>query len=147
MEEDIVCLPCFQNQTLIAIKAPEASYLEVPEPDADMGSPQYKMVIRSTTGPIDMYLLSKYKQQGENATVKQDEPKHSSAWGCSPSRMDKAAMSLDYHCGKQNSSETSSSICPEVAGIQKIILSDCDSGDDYWLQSDHKVSMTELWGN
>lgn len=69
---------------LIAIKAPQASYLEVPDPDGvrsggclkslnafiyitlwftafwheqDIGPPQYKMIARSSTGPIDLYLL------------------------------------------------------------------------------------------
>ncbi|XP_043809410.1 transcription factor E2FC isoform X2 [Manihot esculenta] len=59
MEEDITSLPCFQNGMLIAIKAPQASYLEVPDPDGDIGPPQYKMIARSNTGPIDLYLLSK----------------------------------------------------------------------------------------
>ncbi|XP_023645560.1 transcription factor E2FC isoform X1 [Capsella rubella] len=61
-EEDITSLPRFQNQTLLAIKAPTASYIEVPDPD-EMHFPQrqYRMVIRSRMGPIDVYLLSKYK--------------------------------------------------------------------------------------
>ncbi|CAH2035958.1 unnamed protein product [Thlaspi arvense] len=61
-EEDITSLPRFQNQTLLAIKAPIASYIEVPDPD-EMSFPQrqYRMVIRSRMGPIDVYLLSKYK--------------------------------------------------------------------------------------
>ncbi|KAJ0231918.1 Transcription factor E2FC [Hirschfeldia incana] len=62
-EEDITSLPCFQNQTLLAIKAPTASCIEVPDPDEVMSFPQrqYRMVIRSRMGPIDVYLLSKYK--------------------------------------------------------------------------------------
>ncbi|XP_024006133.1 transcription factor E2FC isoform X2 [Eutrema salsugineum] len=62
-EEDITSLPQFQNQTLLAIKAPTASYIEVPDPDEVMSFPQrqYRMVIRSRMGPIDVYLLSKYK--------------------------------------------------------------------------------------
>lgn len=76
-------LPLQQNKTLITLKAPEASYLEVPDPDEvgisggtqifskhqtnlisvffslaqAIGSPQYKMIVRSSTGPIDLYLL------------------------------------------------------------------------------------------
>ncbi|KAG2314353.1 hypothetical protein Bca52824_017475 [Brassica carinata] len=62
-EEDITSLPCFQNKTLLAIKAPTASCIEVPDPDEVMSFPQrqYRMVIRSRMGPIDVYLLSKYK--------------------------------------------------------------------------------------
>ncbi|MCI04203.1 transcription factor E2FA, partial [Trifolium medium] len=32
-EEDIKGLPCFQNETLIAIKAPHGTTLEVPDPE------------------------------------------------------------------------------------------------------------------
>ncbi|KAJ4834889.1 hypothetical protein Tsubulata_049592 [Turnera subulata] len=56
-QEDIMGLPQFQNKTLLAIKAPEVSFLEVPDPDEVIGSPHYKMIVRSTTGPIDVYLL------------------------------------------------------------------------------------------
>ena len=31
--EDILNLPCFQNQELVAIKAPKVSVVEVPDPD------------------------------------------------------------------------------------------------------------------
>ena len=75
-----------QNQTVFAIKAPENTYIEVPDPDEvsclvklvlifynalesdwlaafihnqDIGYPQrqYKMIVRSHNGPIDLYLL------------------------------------------------------------------------------------------
>jgi transcription factor E2F3 len=36
-EDDIKGLPCFQNETLIAIKAPHGTTLEVPDPD-EVGS-------------------------------------------------------------------------------------------------------------
>ncbi|XP_025828605.1 transcription factor E2FA-like [Panicum hallii] len=36
-EDDIKGLPCFQNQTLIAIKAPHGSSVEVPNPDVMTG--------------------------------------------------------------------------------------------------------------
>ncbi|CAJ1973223.1 unnamed protein product [Sphenostylis stenocarpa] len=37
-KEEILCLPCFQNQEIIAIKAPKASFIEVPDPDEVDGS-------------------------------------------------------------------------------------------------------------
>ncbi|CAN1163345.1 Transcription factor E2FC [Linum perenne] len=59
-EEDIVNLPHFQNSTLITIKAPPASNLEVHDPDdgEDVDSRDYRMTVRSVTGPIDLHLLS-----------------------------------------------------------------------------------------
>ncbi|KAH0657086.1 hypothetical protein KY285_031968 [Solanum tuberosum] len=38
-EEDIKSLPCFQNETLIAVKAPHGTTLEVPDPDERLKPP------------------------------------------------------------------------------------------------------------
>uniref|UniRef100_A0A453NYC0 E2F/DP family winged-helix DNA-binding domain-containing protein n=1 Tax=Aegilops tauschii subsp. strangulata TaxID=200361 RepID=A0A453NYC0_AEGTS len=58
-EDDIKGLPCFQNETLIAIKAPHGTTLEVPDPDeaGDYLQRRYRIVLRSTLGPIDVYLV------------------------------------------------------------------------------------------
>ncbi|KAL5847810.1 hypothetical protein ACOSQ3_011334 [Xanthoceras sorbifolium] len=147
-EEDIVNLPCFENKTLIALKAPQASYLEVPDPDEDIGFPQrqYKMIVRSTTGPIDLYLLSKYQGQGEDITVEQSESLNPSAWNCGVHRMQNVELSSNLD-DNHRSSETFSSMSLEASGIQKIVPSDCDIDADYWFQSAAEVSITDLWGN
>ncbi|KAL1065238.1 hypothetical protein V6Z11_D13G266100 [Gossypium hirsutum] len=61
-EEDIKSLPCFQNEMLIAITT-----LEVPDPDEDDDSLQkrYRIVLRSSMGPIDVYLVSKIEEKFE----------------------------------------------------------------------------------
>ncbi|PWZ38564.1 Transcription factor E2FA [Zea mays] len=67
-EDDIKGLPCFQNKTLIAIKAPRGSSLEVPNPDVMTGDSlqrRYRIVVRSTMGPIDLYLVSKTEEEME----------------------------------------------------------------------------------
>ncbi|XP_047168837.1 transcription factor E2FA-like [Vigna umbellata] len=58
-EDDIKSLPCFQNETLIAIKAPHGTTLEVPDPEEAVDYPQrrYRIILRSTMGPIDVYLI------------------------------------------------------------------------------------------
>ncbi|TXG52073.1 hypothetical protein EZV62_021242 [Acer yangbiense] len=104
------------------------------------------MIVRSTTGPIDLYLLSKYQGQGEDITVKQSEPSNPSAWNCDVHRTQNFGMSsnLDnYH----RSSETFNSMSSEAPGIQKIVPTDCDIDADYWFQSNAEVSITDLWGN
>ncbi|VVA92670.1 unnamed protein product [Arabis nemorensis] len=118
-EEDITSLPHFQNQTLLAIKAPTASYIEVPDPDEVMSFPQrqYRMVIRSRMGPIDVYLLSKYK--GDSAETS-DRSGHESDQN--------AAFGVDT---------------PSL----KIVTSDTDLKADYWFESDAEVSLTDLWSN
>ncbi|KAH7567143.1 hypothetical protein JRO89_XS07G0023200 [Xanthoceras sorbifolium] len=136
------------NKTLIALKAPQASYLEVPDPDEDIGFPQrqYKMIVRSTTGPIDLYLLSKYQGQGEDITVEQSESLNPSAWNCGVHRMQNVELSSNLD-DNHRSSETFSSMSLEASGIQKIVPSDCDIDADYWFQSAAEVSITDLWGN
>nr|GMD94455.1 transcription factor E2FC-like [Ipomoea batatas] len=58
-EDDIMSLPRFRDQTIIAVKAPYASSVKVPDPSEDGVFPEkhYRLIVRSTTGPIDLYLL------------------------------------------------------------------------------------------
>ncbi|KHG15220.1 Transcription factor E2FB -like protein [Gossypium arboreum] len=66
-EEDIKSLSCFQNETLIAIKAPHGTTLEVPDPDeaVDYSQRRYRIVLRSSMGPIDVYLVSQFEEKFE----------------------------------------------------------------------------------
>ncbi|KAJ4705372.1 Transcription factor [Melia azedarach] len=64
--EDIKTVPCFlQKETLILIKAPKETSLEVPDPDEAVDYPKrrYRMILRSTTGPINFYLVSRFEQK------------------------------------------------------------------------------------
>jgi len=59
--EDIRNLPSMQGQTLIAIKAPAGTRLEVPDPDEGMrnGKRRYQIFLQSENKtPIDVYLVS-----------------------------------------------------------------------------------------
>ncbi|XWS24472.1 hypothetical protein CRYUN_Cryun28dG0105500 [Craigia yunnanensis] len=145
-EEDIMSLPCFQNQTVFAIKAPENSYIEVPDPDEDIGYPQrqYKMIVRSHNGPIDLYLLSKYEGQVEDITVK---PAKSEDASCSYDMcgVQRPQLSSEDKASQKNSSKTVDLLCPEAFGIRKIIPTVSDIDDDYWFLSDPGVSISDLW--
>uniref|UniRef100_A0A2N9EDZ2 E2F/DP family winged-helix DNA-binding domain-containing protein n=1 Tax=Fagus sylvatica TaxID=28930 RepID=A0A2N9EDZ2_FAGSY len=128
-EADIVSLPCFQNKTLIAIKAPRGSNIEVPEPNEDVVGfllRQYRMIIRSIIGPIDLYLLShvvdvssKYNCQHEDMSVKQAKSLDLSASSghCS---VEDAGQSLEHQSNQNKYSEGFSSQATDVSGIQKI---------------------------
>ncbi|KAM3758651.1 hypothetical protein ACB098_01G061100 [Castanea mollissima] len=137
--EDIMSLPCFQNRTLIAIKAPQASNIEVPDPDER----QCNMTIRSTTGPIDLYLLSKFDSQHESTSVKQAKSPDSSAGNSDYCKEEDAVQPPQVN--QNNSSKAFSSPASEVSGIQKIIPSDSGIDNDYWFRTDPKVSTTDLW--
>ncbi|THG10384.1 hypothetical protein TEA_000222 [Camellia sinensis var. sinensis] len=142
-EEDIMSVPCFKNKTLIAIKAPRASTVEVPDPDEDISFPQrqFRLVVRSSTGPIDLYLLSKNGGQDEDVTVKQVNSTDSRSSGGGRH----TNLSLDHQNNLKMAPDTLSPIGSKVSGIQKIVPSDCDVDDDYWFRPDHEVSAIDLW--
>ncbi|XP_050365848.1 transcription factor E2FC [Argentina anserina] len=138
-EGDILSLPCFQNQTLIAIKAPHASTIEVPDPDEDIDYPQgqYRMTVRSATGQIDCYLLSDYQGQQEGITFKQENSTGSSL--CDNTGYCSMDMSPEVH---------SSQDADPSSGMQKIVLSHLDVNNDYWFRSEQpEVSLTDLWAS
>lgn len=63
--EDIRNLPGMEDQTLIAIKAPAGTRLEVPDPDEGMslGKRRFQIFLQSENNtPIDVYLLSQEEQ-------------------------------------------------------------------------------------
>lgn len=56
---DIRNIPCFTEDTLLAVKAPYGSTLEVPDPDEGMppGRRRYEIQLCSRNGPIDVFLI------------------------------------------------------------------------------------------
>ncbi|CAN8067383.1 unnamed protein product [Agarophyton chilense] len=68
---DIKAIPELRGDTLIAIKAPPGTELEVPDPDEGMpyGERRYQVFVKSNSGPIDCLLVS---QGGEDPPVKSE---------------------------------------------------------------------------
>lgn len=151
-EEDIKSLPCFQNETLIAIKAPHGTTLEVPDPDeaVDCSQRRYRIVLRSTMGPIDVYLVSKFEEAFEQTSGVEASPNTPiSAPSCSQNQI---VRPVEEGRGKEVVSEdmpvmcsTSNHMQEDNGGIMKIVPSDIDTDADYWLLSDAGVSITEMW--
>ncbi|XP_044504495.1 transcription factor E2FB-like [Mangifera indica] len=153
-EDDIKNLPCFQNETLIAIKAPHGTTLEVPDPDEAVDYPQrrYRIVLRSTMGPIDVYLVSQFEEKFEEIHGALATPNLPSSSGfienpvlttmTTESRGKEIEIQgQDAHreCADVNASHDF------VSGIMKIVPSEIDSDADYWLLSDTGVSITDIW--
>ncbi|GAB2274566.1 hypothetical protein Dimus_009334 [Dionaea muscipula] len=151
-EEDIKCLPCFQNETLIAIKAPHGTTLEVPDPDeaADYPQRRYSIVLRSTMGPIDVYLVSQFEEKFEEISAADTHPNllrnpehnQSVALNTDLSRHEEVQIQgqeLHRMCTDENASHDF------VSGIMKIVP-EVDNEADYWLMSDTDVSITDMWG-
>ncbi|KAK4441320.1 Transcription factor E2FB [Sesamum alatum] len=152
-EEDIKSLPCFQNETLIAIKAPHGTTLEVPDPDEAVDYPQrrYRIVLRSTMGPIDVYLVSQFEENFEDvnaveaqASIPETSTANENTSALSPTQeirgneVDVQGIEAQRMCSEVSTSQDF------VSGIMKIVP-DVDNDADYWLLSDADVSITDMW--
>ncbi|KAL5808670.1 hypothetical protein ACOSQ3_029361 [Xanthoceras sorbifolium] len=155
-EEDIKNIPCFQNQTLIAIKAPHGTTLEVPDPDEVVDYPQrrYRIILRSTMGPIDVYLVSQFEEKFEetnNAEPPVSLP-HASNSGFNENQV-MGMVTMESTGGEiQPESQQSHQMCSGLdssqefaGGMMRIVPSDADNDADYWLLSDADVSITDIW--
>ncbi|KAA8544325.1 hypothetical protein F0562_022337 [Nyssa sinensis] len=151
-EEDIKSLPCFQNETLIAIKAPHGTTLEVPDPDEPVDySQRYRIVLRSTMGPIDVYLVSQFVEKFEEINSEEVPLNIPSTSGFNESlaaamvtgesrgnEIEMQGQGAQRMCADSNASQDF------VSGIMKIVP-EVDSDADYWLLSDAGVSITDMW--
>lgn len=154
-EEDIKGLPCFQNETLIAIKAPHGTTLEVPDPEEAVDYPQrrYRIILRSTMGPIDVYLISQFEEKFEevNGAELPMIPLASSSGSneqlmtemvpaeCSGKELEPQTQLSSHAFSDLNASQEF------AGGMMKIVPSDVDNDADYWLLSDADVSITDMW--
>ncbi|XP_073012827.1 transcription factor E2FA-like isoform X1 [Typha latifolia] len=155
-EDDIKGLPCFQDETLIAIKAPHGTTLEVPDPDEAGDFPQrrYRIVLRSTMGPIDVYLVSQFEEKFEemSGVVTPPRPAHTptSKTVENPNAVVPAeeGRSKEAELNLQDTQRVSSDLNASQdfsGGMMKIVPSDIDTDADYWLLSDAGVSITDMW--
>ncbi|EFJ09877.1 hypothetical protein SELMODRAFT_229421 [Selaginella moellendorffii] len=143
-EDDIKGLPCFQNETLIAIKAPQGTTLEVPDPDEAVEYPQrrYQILLRSAFGPIDVYLVSHYGETNESMDITLQHGSENSvvlrsSQSSSPPQPQEEAPS---------GTEKSTGVSGDVGGIMKILPTEVEGETDYWLVSDGAgAGITELW--
>ncbi|KAH0456569.1 hypothetical protein IEQ34_014476 [Dendrobium chrysotoxum] len=147
-KEDISSIPCFQNSTLIAVKAPHGTSLEVPNPDEGLEFPQrqYQMLLRSSMGPIDCYLLSNHEERFEPSNLDQ----HFAAMdlsvqsSCPNMSCMMAPRPGDQEQAEANKNSSDANISRDsIGGIVKI--TPCDDVSDYWLLSEDGYSVSESW--
>ncbi|XP_010505130.1 PREDICTED: transcription factor E2FA-like [Camelina sativa] len=163
-EEDIKSLPGFQNQTLIAVKAPHGTTLEVPDPDEAVDHPQrrYRIILRSTMGPIDVYLVSEFEGKFEDTNGSVAAPPAclpiASSSGSSGHHdnealtVDNTGTAIEHHVSHDHPlpqpGDTSdlNYLQEQVGGMLKITPSDVENDEsDYWLLSNAEISMTDIW--
>ncbi|KAJ6847660.1 transcription factor E2FA [Iris pallida] len=154
-EDDMKGLPCFKNETLIAVKAPHGTTLEVPDPDEAGDYPQrrYRIVLRSTMGPIDVYLVSQFEKFEEMRGV-ETPPR------CAPTSSSGSAQNSGIQIvrkdnrgkemvefGVQDSRMGSDINASQdlASRMTKIVPLEADIDADYWLLSDAEVSITDMW--
>ncbi|XP_074362311.1 transcription factor E2FC-like [Apium graveolens] len=129
-EKDIMSLPQLKNQTVMVIKAPHASYVEVPDPDEGaFARKEYRLLVRSTTGPINLYLLSKHEGGCE------DDAMDMKSFNASVRNGGRCQNVNNFHSEKSN-----------LYKLHKIVPSDSNIDDDYWLRSDDSVTASDMWG-
>ncbi|KAG2309158.1 hypothetical protein Bca52824_028906 [Brassica carinata] len=162
-EEDIKTLPGLQNQTLIAVKAPHGTTLEVPDPDEAVDIPQrrYRIILRSTMGPIDVYLVSEFEKKFEDTNGTATPPACLPIASCSGSTQNhdiealtvdnkgtaiEDQVSQDHAHAQPGDNSDLNHLQEQVGGMLKITPSDVENDDtDYWLLSNADISMTDIW--
>ncbi|KAJ6303874.1 hypothetical protein OIU77_017702 [Salix suchowensis] len=149
-EEDIKSLPCFLNETLIAIKAPHGTTLEVLDPDeaVDCLQRRYRIILRSSMGPIDVYLVSQFEEMNSvdasafphaSSSASNGNPVAEMTTGV---RTEKRGDPLEQHAQTTFSDPNGTQ---DLGGMMKIVPSDVNNDSDYWLLSDADISITDMW--
>ncbi|KAF9664894.1 hypothetical protein SADUNF_Sadunf16G0065400 [Salix dunnii] len=149
-EEDIKSLPCFLNETLIAIKAPHGTTLEVLDPDEAVDCPQrrYRIILRSSMGPIDVYLVSQFEEMNSVDASAFPHASSSASNGNPVTEMtpgvrtEKRGDPLEQHAQTTFSDPNGTQ---DLGGMMKIVPCDVNNDSDYWLLSDADISITDMW--
>ncbi|RCV32551.1 hypothetical protein SETIT_7G011900v2 [Setaria italica] len=159
-KEDINKIPHFQGSTLIAVNGPHGTCVEVLDPNADLylygnlglQEKHYKIVLRSSMGPIDCYLISDHQEiLNPDQQVASDKLEPVVAAGSS-----QAVQEMDCDPNQTPEKGHSNAVCTHaselsrkheiMSGILRIVPSHSDANSDYWLASDVDASMTDAWG-
>lgn len=163
--EDVRSIPAFAPDTVIAIKAPSGTTLEVPDPDEGMEYPQrrYQIYLKSQSGPVEVFLVS---QAGEEGATNDPAP-GTSAETAAPgvgasedgagersskrSRTDggdasASASAVSREAATQGSEVTGGSSAGEGQGLTKLNPVD-ENETDYWNAAppSQEMGMTDLF--
>ncbi|XP_073052880.1 transcription factor E2FC-like isoform X2 [Primulina eburnea] len=137
-DQDFASLPLLRDEIVFAVQAPRASFVEVPDPDEDtlFRENEYRILIRSTTGPIGVHCLSKREQKTEDRSAKRVELLDSFSSSSSRRVNNTGPSSIPYDAEMSLEAHEFHKIVPWDTGIE----------DDYWFRTYPEVSATDLWG-
>ena len=159
-EDDIKEIPCFASETLVAVRAPHGTTLEVPDPDegGDGGDKKrYQIFLKSAAGPVEVFLVSLHDDLEERPTA--EGPSRA---GGDPSRAALADASVSSLAGGKNESGAAKNASdldarargatptrlpnrgdgrePNLGapgGVMRILPPSCDP--DYWFSDEAKA--------
>ncbi|KAG6514500.1 hypothetical protein ZIOFF_024861 [Zingiber officinale] len=156
-EDDIKTQKCFQNETLIAIKAPHGTTLEVPNPDEASRDIRKSFLLKYFMNVMSCLLFASQFEKFE--TVNGAETPLSLPLGNSRENSRAIGNSMVAVATDENREEQlqlnnhdSQRMCPDTCspldfsgGVIRIDPSDTDMDADYYLLSDLGFSLTDLW--
>mmetsp|Transcript_5428 Transcript_5428/g.16603 ORF Transcript_5428/g.16603 Transcript_5428/m.16603 type:complete len:296 (+) Transcript_5428:547-1434(+) len=158
--EDIRGIASFNADTVIAIKAPSGTTLEVPDPDEGMeqGQRRYQIYLKSQAGPVEVFLVSPTPEDGEQEEdLGQAGPSgHGGAASADGGLMGNTASSstdVGGHGRKRAHSayeaRSSAAFSPERPRRTEhmLKLSPVPSVGDYWRDQPDSVGVADLFAD
>lgn len=143
-KEDINSVQSFQNSTLIAIKAPHGTIIEVPGHDEgfDVSERQYQLYLRSSITPINCFVLSNHEEKHETSS---DEQKPEPMETCGIDSSENRDSESCSHSEGQTTMSGYSLLNQHFDGILKIVPPDVTADADYWFESELSYSIANMW--
>ena len=140
--EDVRNIPAFAPDTVIAIKAPSGTTLEVPDPDEGMEYPQrrYQIYLKSQSGPVEVFLVSTVDGDDEGAVGSGGVPVMSGGADADGRRSSKRGRSADE--------EASAPSLTSGSGEGLLKLNPVNEAEhDYWSAAppSEAMGMTDLF--
>jgi transcription factor E2F3 len=154
--EDVRSIPAFAPDTVIAIKAPSGTTLEVPDPDEGMEFPQrrYQIFLKSQSGPVEVFVVSQTEGEegGDGSAPGATAATATSVAADSPAAADEATSSGGRRSSKRKCSGESADASPSSASRRAVAADaggaaadDFASGGGLLSLTPHDSSATDHW--
>uniref|UniRef100_A0A453K9D5 E2F transcription factor CC-MB domain-containing protein n=1 Tax=Aegilops tauschii subsp. strangulata TaxID=200361 RepID=A0A453K9D5_AEGTS len=109
---------------------------------------RYRIVLRSTMGPIDVYLVSQFEEMSGMETPPRSAQTISMDYLENPRTPLATGSNKDVEMENVQQGLIMPPDAPttqDIGGMMKIVPSELDTDADYWLLSDTGVSITDMW--
>nr|XP_054525388.1 transcription factor E2F4 isoform X3 [Pan troglodytes] len=112
---------CFAGDTLLAIRAPSGTSLEVPIPEGLNGQKKYQIHLKSVSGPIEVLLVNKEAWSSPPVAVPVPPPEdllQSPSAVSTPPPLPKPALAQSQEASRPNSPQLTPTAVPGSAEVQ-----------------------------